>query len=92
MSPGPSAFGLSLWCPLVLRILVQDEMATVTRDVTRDQASWRRREEDLNAKYNDLRAAYGREVKLREKLEEDINELEAQEREAVEALLRLGSV
>ncbi|GLA02778.1 hypothetical protein AnigIFM60653_002304 [Aspergillus niger] len=69
---------------------LQDEMATVTRDVTRDQASWRRREEDLNAKYNELRAAYGREVKLREKLEEDINELEAQEREAAKLKFIFG--
>jgi hypothetical protein len=61
---------------------LQDEMVAVTRDITRDQASWRRREEEHIAKYNELRTAYSREVKLREKLENDISELEQQEREA----------
>ncbi|PYH95947.1 hypothetical protein BO71DRAFT_449009 [Aspergillus ellipticus CBS 707.79] len=69
---------------------LQDEMAAVTRDVTRDQASLRRREEDLNAKYNELRAAYGRESKLREKLEYDISELEEKEREAAKLKFIFG--
>ncbi|RAK97006.1 putative myosin class II heavy chain (MHC), partial [Aspergillus ibericus CBS 121593] len=69
---------------------LQDEMATVTRDVIRDQASYRRREEELNAKYNELRAAFNRETKLREKLEYDINELEAQEREAAKLKFIFG--
>ncbi|PWY73231.1 hypothetical protein BO94DRAFT_550020 [Aspergillus sclerotioniger CBS 115572] len=69
---------------------LQDEMATVTRDVIRDQASYRRREEDLNAKYNELRAAFNRETKLREKLEYDINALETQEREAAKLKFIFG--
>ncbi|KAB8257649.1 hypothetical protein BDV32DRAFT_79921 [Aspergillus pseudonomiae] len=69
---------------------LQDEMATVTRDITRDQASWRRRQEEHVAKYNELQAAYNREVKLREKLEVDISELEQQEREAVKLKFIFG--
>ncbi|EED24187.1 myosin class II heavy chain (MHC), putative [Talaromyces stipitatus ATCC 10500] len=60
---------------------LQDDMANVTKDVTRDQANARRKEEELTAKYESLRAAYDREVKLREKLEIDISELEKSERE-----------
>lgn len=60
---------------------LQDDMANVTKDVTRDQANSRRKEEELTAKYESLRAAYDREVKLREKLEIDIGELEKSERE-----------
>ncbi|KAE8145340.1 hypothetical protein BDV25DRAFT_144744 [Aspergillus avenaceus] len=69
---------------------LQDEVATVTRDITRDQASWRRREEEHVAKYNELRAAYSREAKLREKLEVDISELEQQEREAAKLKFIFG--
>ncbi|KAJ9291089.1 hypothetical protein DTO021C3_1305 [Paecilomyces variotii] len=61
---------------------LQDDMTTATRDIVREQAAWRKREEDHIAKYNALRASYDREVKLREKLEIDISELEQQEREA----------
>ncbi|KAG2000904.1 hypothetical protein GB937_010710 [Aspergillus fischeri] len=69
---------------------LQDEMVAVTRDITRDQASWRRREEEHIAKYNELRTAYSREVKLREKLESDISELEQQEREAAKLKFIFG--
>ncbi|PYH44383.1 putative myosin class II heavy chain (MHC) [Aspergillus saccharolyticus JOP 1030-1] len=69
---------------------LQEEMATVIRDVTRDQTSWRRREEELNSKYNELRAAYGRESKLREKLEYDIEGLEQKEREAAKLKFIFG--
>ncbi|KAB8227053.1 putative myosin class II heavy chain (MHC) [Aspergillus alliaceus] len=69
---------------------LQDEVATVTRDITRDQASWRRREEEHVARYNELQAAYNREVKLREKLEVDISELEQQEREAAKLKFIFG--
>ena len=60
---------------------LQDEMATATANVTRDQASWRRKEEEQNAKYNGLRVSYTRELKLREKLEQDVHELEKLEKE-----------
>ncbi|KAF9889760.1 hypothetical protein FE257_007066 [Aspergillus nanangensis] len=69
---------------------VQDEMANVTRDVTRDQVSWRKREEEQIAKYNELQASYNRESKLREKLEFDITGLEQQEREAAKLKFVFG--
>ena len=69
---------------------LQEDMNTVQNDVTRDQAAWRRREEEQIARYNELNAAYGREVKLREKLEIDIGELEQQEREAAKLKFVFG--
>ncbi|OKL60139.1 hypothetical protein UA08_04561 [Talaromyces atroroseus] len=61
---------------------LQDDMVNLTRDVTCEQANARRQEEELTAKYESLRASYDREVRLREKLEIDIGELEKSEREA----------
>ncbi|KAL2871973.1 putative myosin class II heavy chain (MHC) [Aspergillus lucknowensis] len=69
---------------------LQDQMAALTGDVTRDQASWRRKEEELNAKYNELRASHSRETKLREQLEVDIAKLEEQEREAAKLKFIFG--
>lgn len=69
---------------------LQDDMTTVQHDVTRDQAAWRRREEGQIAKYNELRATYDREVRLREKLENDVSELEQQEREAAKLKFIFG--
>lgn len=69
---------------------LQDEMATATGNITRDQAAWRRREEEHVARYNELKAAYSREQKLREKLEVDISELEQQEREAAKLKFIFG--
>lgn len=60
---------------------LQADMATVTADVARDQAAWRRKNEESIAKHNELRAAYTREVKLREKLEQDVHELEKLDKE-----------
>ena len=62
---------------------LQEEMANVTRDITRDQANWRWREEEL-------RAAHSRESKLREKLEDEVRELEQQEREAAKLKFIFG--
>jgi hypothetical protein len=61
---------------------LQDDMLSVTAEITRDQASWRKKEEEQNAKYNELRASYSREFQLRQKLEEDVRMFEKQEREA----------
>ncbi|KAK5806771.1 hypothetical protein VI817_001029 [Penicillium citrinum] len=61
---------------------LQNDMVTVTSDVTTEQASWRRKEEEQLAKYNELRASYTREVKLREQLEQEVADLAKQEREA----------
>ncbi|KAL1979573.1 hypothetical protein VTN96DRAFT_5560 [Rasamsonia emersonii] len=69
---------------------LQDDMVSATRDIAREQAAWRKKEEEMNAKYDALRAAYDREVKLREKLEMDIAELEQQEREAAKLKFIFG--
>ncbi|KAH8425997.1 putative myosin class II heavy chain (MHC) [Aspergillus melleus] len=69
---------------------LQDEMATASGDIAREQAIWRRREEEHVARYNELKAAYSREQKLREKLEVDISELEQQEREAAKLKFIFG--
>lgn len=69
---------------------LQEEMVNVTREIARDQANWRRKEENFIANDNELRAAYSREVRLREKLEEDISELEQQEREAAKLKFIFG--
>lgn len=61
---------------------LQDQMVALTGDVTREQSSWRRKEEELLAKYSELRASHNRETKLREQLELDVAKLEEQEREA----------
>lgn len=61
---------------------LQDDMLNVTADITRDQASWRKKEEEQSARYNELRAAHSRELQLREKLEEDVREFEKRDREA----------
>jgi hypothetical protein len=65
---------------------LQDDMVLVTRDIARDQASWRRKEHDQTEKYNALRFAYDQEVKLaqnqvnlvRAELETKIAALESQ--------------
>ncbi|KAJ5166776.1 uncharacterized protein N7482_005557 [Penicillium canariense] len=62
---------------------LQSDMVNVTADVVREQALWRRKDEEQAAKYNELLASYNREVKLREKLEAEVSELEKQEKEAV---------
>ncbi|KAJ5135699.1 uncharacterized protein N7515_004977 [Penicillium bovifimosum] len=60
---------------------LQADMLNVTTDITRDQASWRKKEEEHNARHNELRAAHSRELQLREKLEEDVREFEKRDRE-----------
>ncbi|CAG8327314.1 unnamed protein product [Penicillium salamii] len=61
---------------------LQNDMLSVTADITRDQASWRQKEQEQNAKYNELRASHSRELQLRQKLEDDVRMFENQEREA----------
>ncbi|OKO94583.1 hypothetical protein PENSUB_11850 [Penicillium subrubescens] len=61
---------------------LQTDMVNVTADVAREQAAWRRKDEEQSAKYNELLASYNREVKLREKLEDEVVALEKQEKEA----------
>lgn len=69
---------------------LQDDMVNVTRDITSEQARARRQEEELTAKYESLRASYDREVRLREKLEVDIDALEKSEREAAKLKFIFG--
>ncbi|PGH07709.1 hypothetical protein AJ79_06186 [Helicocarpus griseus UAMH5409] len=69
---------------------LQDDMVSATRDIARDQATWRKKEEDLVAKNSALRASYDREVKLREKLELDISDLQQQEKEATKLRFIFG--
>ncbi|KAJ5361539.1 hypothetical protein N7541_002383 [Penicillium brevicompactum] len=61
---------------------LQDDMLSVTADITRDQAAWRKKEQEQRASYNELRASHSREMQLRLKLEEDVAMFEKQEREA----------
>ncbi|KAJ5832331.1 hypothetical protein N7474_000642 [Penicillium riverlandense] len=61
---------------------LQQDMVNATHDIGREQATSRRKEEEQTARYNELYASYTREVKLREKLEQDVNDLELQERES----------
>ncbi|KAL6239931.1 hypothetical protein BDW75DRAFT_248691 [Aspergillus navahoensis] len=69
---------------------LQDQLAALTGEIARDQASWRRKEEELNAKYNELRASHNRETKLREQLESEVTKLEEQEREAAKLKFIFG--
>ncbi|RDW76507.1 putative myosin class II heavy chain (MHC) [Aspergillus mulundensis] len=69
---------------------LQDQLAVVTGEIARDQASWRRKEEEMNARYNELRASHNRETKLREKLETEVATLEEQEREAAKLKFIFG--
>ncbi|KAK2760748.1 hypothetical protein FQN54_001984 [Arachnomyces sp. PD_36] len=69
---------------------VQEDMVSATQNIARDQAAWRRKEEELKSNYAALRAAYDREVKLREKLEFDIHDLEQQEKEATKLKVFFG--
>ncbi|KAL3473314.1 hypothetical protein BJX99DRAFT_272364 [Aspergillus californicus] len=59
--------------------VLQDDMARLTED-----------EEDLNAKYAQLRTSHNRESRLREQLEMDIAKLEEQEREAAKLKFIFG--
>lgn len=69
---------------------LQDQMAALTGDISRDQAAWRRKEEEAIARYNELRASHNRETKLREQLESEVTKLEEQEREAAKLKFVFG--
>lgn len=69
---------------------VQEDMVAATQNIARDQAAWRTKEQELNSNYAALRAAYDREVKLRERLEFDIHDLEQQEKEATKLKVFFG--
>ncbi|KAI2252448.1 hypothetical protein LOZ09_005153 [Ophidiomyces ophidiicola] len=69
---------------------LQEDMATATRDIARDQSSWRKREEQQNIEYNILKAQLEDEVKRRQKLELHVGDLEQKEREATKLRFILG--
>ncbi|WEW55803.1 hypothetical protein PRK78_001236 [Emydomyces testavorans] len=69
---------------------LQEDMITVTGAVTRDQASWRKKEEEQNIKYNILKAQYEDELKRRQKLELHVSDLEQKEKEATKLRFILG--
>ncbi|KAL5002693.1 hypothetical protein BDV10DRAFT_191463 [Aspergillus recurvatus] len=48
---------------------LQDQLAALTGEIARDQASWRRKEEELKAKYSELWASHNRETKLQQERE-----------------------
>ena len=64
---------------------LQEEMATVTRNVARDQSLWRRREEEHKARHEMQSARLEAEARTRERLELEIERLEAQEKETMKS-------
>lgn len=71
---------------------IQNDIINVTHDVAKERATARRKEEELNAKYEALKVAYDREVKLREKLDTEIAELEKHEHEATKLRVMLSQM
>ncbi|MCJ1357431.1 MAG: hypothetical protein MMC33_007427 [Icmadophila ericetorum] len=65
---------------------LQEEMTTAARDVARDQSSWRRKDEEHKAKYVMQGERLTSEMQRREKIEADVERLEAQEKEAAKTL------
>lgn len=61
---------------------LQEGMTLTSRDIARDQSIWRRREEDMKSRVDQLDETLKAESRTREKLEHEIVELVAQEREA----------
>lgn len=69
---------------------LQDDMATLTRDVAQDQSSWKIKVEEQQTKYNILKAQYEDELKRRQKLELHLDDLEQKEKEATKLRFILG--
>ncbi|QSS60380.1 myosin class II heavy chain [Histoplasma capsulatum] len=69
---------------------LQEDMSSASGNFAFYEASWRKKEEDLIAKNTALRASYEREVKLREKLEMEIGDLQQQEKEATKLRFIFG--
>ena len=71
---------------------LQEEMATVTRNVARDQSLWRRREEEHKARHEMQSTRLKAEARTRERLELEIERLEAQEKEAMKSRFLVDQV
>ena len=64
---------------------MQEDMTEATRNIARDQASWRHKDEEHKAKHDLSAARLEAEARTRERLELEIERLEKQEREAMKA-------
>ncbi|KAI9839850.1 MAG: hypothetical protein M1819_000040 [Sarea resinae] len=62
---------------------LQEDMATATRDIAREQATWRKKDEEHKAKLEMTLARLEAEARTRERLERELERLENQEREAM---------
>ncbi len=60
---------------------VQDDMADVMENVARDQASWFRREQEISSKTDALQAELVRETRMRQKLENELDDLDKEHKE-----------
>ncbi|OJD23675.1 hypothetical protein ACJ73_04971 [Blastomyces percursus] len=69
---------------------LQEDMASASGNLGFYEATWRKKEADLLGKNNALRANYEREVKLREKLEMEVGDLQQQEKEATKLRFIFG--
>ncbi|KAL2369285.1 hypothetical protein RJ035_006891 [Blastomyces gilchristii] len=69
---------------------LQEDMASASGNLSFYEATWRKKEADLLGKNNALRANYEREVKLREKLEMEVGDLQQQEKEATKLRFIFG--
>lgn len=62
---------------------LQEDMTMASNDIARDQAMWRSKEDEHNAKVDLLSARLEAEARTRERLEVEIDRLEVQEKEAM---------
>ena len=64
---------------------LQEDMAIAARDIARDQSAWRHKQEEQKARYELQNARLDAEARTRERLEIEIERLEAQEKEAIKS-------
>ena len=64
---------------------LQEEMQLAARDIARDQSLWRQKDEEHKARHEIQNARLEAEARTRERLELDIERLEAQEKEATKS-------
>lgn len=69
---------------------LQEDMVTAMADIAKERSMWRVKEEELTLSQSNMKAAYDREVRLREKLELDVRDLEQQEKEAGKLRVMFG--
>ncbi|KZF26480.1 hypothetical protein L228DRAFT_257910 [Xylona heveae TC161] len=62
---------------------LQEEMASAASDIAREQANWRKKDEDHQVKFGLVAARLEAEARTRERLEREIERLEAQEAESM---------